>query len=166
MSRATKVLYARALIIAVIVAAAAWGFLAAGGLRARPGYCFGVAIAAALLIVLTQQVVGQYDGQVEDRGEQTVNPQPYADLYFLEYRLSWGSVERARFEQRVRPLLVRVTDERLRQRHGVDYNHEPEKARSIVGENLWQLMTREPSTEGTPPTHREVTALVSAIEQI
>jgi hypothetical protein len=164
--RATRVLLAKAIAIALVVAAIIWAVLALGGLRARPGYCFGVALAVAILVVLVRVVLAPGEA-IPDRADTSGgSQQPYADLYFLEYRLSWGSVERSRFEQRVRPLLIRVADERLRQRHGVDFNTDPGKARGIVGENLWQLMTRETITEGAPPTHREVTALVSAIERI
>jgi hypothetical protein len=164
--KATRVLLAKAIAIALVLATIVWTVLALGGLRARPGYCFGVALAIAILVVLIRAVLAPGEA-IPDRSEGSgTNQTPYADLYFLEYRLSWGSVERSRFEQRVRPLLIRVADERLRQRHGVDFNTDPGKARGIVGEDLWQLMTRETITEGPPPTHRQVTALVSAIERI
>jgi hypothetical protein len=166
MSRATRVLLTKAVVIAVLVAFVAWGFLVLGGLRARPAYCLGIALLVAFVVVAIQLVAAPAEPYTGDREPAATGQQPYADLYFLEYRLSWGSVERGRFEQRVRPLLIRVADERLRQRHGVDFTTDQGKARSIVGENLWQLMTREPITEGDPPTHREVTALVSAIEHI
>jgi len=166
MSRPTAILLGKSIAIALGVAAACWGILALGGLRARPAYCFGVALTVAVVVVavkLTNAPSEPIAGQVGPTGS---GPQPYADLYFLEYRLSWGSVERARFEQRVRPLLIRIADERLRQRHGVDFNADPKQARKIVGEELWQLMTRAPIIEGKPPSHREVTSLVTAVEQI
>ncbi|HEX3811433.1 MAG TPA: hypothetical protein VHX59_01220 [Mycobacteriales bacterium] len=161
-----QVMLIKAVCIALAVAFVAWGFLVLGGLRARPVYCIGLAVAIAVLVVCTQLVLAPGEPYSGEREPTTAGQQPYADLYFLEYRLSWGSVERARFEQRVRPLLVRVADERLRQRHGVDYTTDERKARGIVGEDLWQLMTRESISEGKPPTHREVTALVTAIEHI
>jgi hypothetical protein len=156
----------KSVVIAVAVAAAAWGILGLDGLRVRPLYCFGVALTIALLLVAVRLTIAPGE-PLEQPGESaTSGPQPYADLYFLEYRLSWGSVERSRFEQRVRPLLIRVADERLRQRHGVDFHADPASARTIVGEELWQLMTREPITAGKPPSHREVTSWVAAVEEI
>jgi hypothetical protein len=156
----------KSVVIAVAVAAAAWGILDLDGLRVRPLYCFGVALTIAFLVVAVRLTLGVGEPVAPSAEPTSSGPQPYADLYFLEYRLSWGSVERSRFEQRVRPLLVRVADERLRQRHGVDFHADQAQARTIVGEELWLLMTREPITSGKPPTHREVTSLVAAVERI
>ena len=156
----------KAVVVALVVAAAVWGILDLDGLRVRPLYCFGLALTIAFLVVAVRLTIAPGEPIEPSRESATSGPQPYADLYFLEYRLSWGSVERSRFEQRVRPLLIRVADERLRQRHGVDFHADPASARTIVGEELWHLMTREPITTGKPPSHREVTAWVSAVERI
>lgn len=158
----------KAVLISVAIALAAWAVLNVGGLRARPAFIIGIAVLIAVGGVLFNYMAREAEVFVAvQRPEQLGREQrPYTDLYFLEYRLSWGSVERARYEQRVRPLLVRVTEERLRQRHGIDANDEPEKARAIVGEQLWQLMTGPERLDAPPPSHREVSTLVGAIEAI
>lgn len=161
-----RMMLIKSVVTAVAIAAAIWGALDLDGLRVRPLYCFGVALTIAILVVAVRLTLAPGEPLARSAEPAASGPQPYADLYFLEYRLSWGSVERSRFEQRVRPLLIRVADERLRQRHGIDYHADPGPARTIVGEELWHLMTRDPITTGKAPSHREVTALVSAVERI
>jgi hypothetical protein len=89
-----------------------------------------------------------------------------AELIALEHRLAWGSVDAERFQSRVRPLLVQVTAERLRLRHGVDHTREPDRARSILGDRLWQLMTGPADPSSGPPSQRALRRIVDRIEQI
>lgn len=152
--------------LGVVIGVALWGILDAGGLRARPAYCIGIALAVVALGALVRTVLVQPSVLVDPQPEGAETARPYTDLYFLEYRLSWGSVERARYEQRVRPLLVRLVGERLRQRHGIDPDREPAQARRIVGDQLWQLITAAPDLDAKPPSPREVAALVAEIERI
>jgi hypothetical protein len=163
-----KVQLVKAVVISVIVAVVAWGIFDVGGLRARPAFCIALAVLIGVGGVLVNHLTKEAEIFITPHSDETFAPEqrPYTDLYFLEYRLSWGSVERARFEQRVRPLLTRVIEERLRQRHGVDANQEPEKARRIVGEPLWQLMTAPALMDAPPPSHREVNSWVGEIEKI
>lgn len=103
----------------------------------------------------------------DPRAREESGRNPYADLYFLEYRLSWGSVDRDRYEQRVRPLLRQIAAERLRQRHGADLERDPDRCREIVGDELWILMTGAPARAGSrPPSPREVDSAVRAIERL
>lgn len=157
---------AKAVALGLAIGLALWGVLDASGLRARPAYCIGIALAAVGLGALVRAVLVPPTILGQPQQEMADTARPYTDLYFLEYRLSWGSVERARYEQRVRPLLVRLVGERLRQRHGIDPDREPAQARRIVGDQLWQLITAAPDLEGKPPSPREVAALVEAIERI
>ncbi len=165
-SRPPGVYVAMVLLLGVGVGLAGWLVLSAGGLRARPAYCVGVALVVVGVGALVRACLVPADPAAGLPAEQADAPDPYSDLYFLEYRLSWGSVERQRFEQRVRPLLVRLVDERLRQRHGIDPEREPDRARTIVGEQLWQLRTGTPTPGEKPPTPREVAATVQLIEAI
>jgi len=45
------------------------------------------------------------------------------------------------FARRVRPLLLELTTDRLVHRHGVDPALEPDRARAIIGDRLWSLIT-------------------------
>lgn len=155
--------------IGALAGFALWAVLNIGDYRARPVFCIGIGLALGLALALVRVVS---HAQIEPAPPPTgavdeEAPAPYADLYFIEYRLSWGSVERDRYERRVRPLLVRLATERLLQRHGIDPDREPNRARQIVGEQLWMLMTGPAAPEGSrPPRPREVDELVQAIEQI
>lgn len=155
-----------AVIVGVVVGVVAWGVLSAGGLRARPAYCIGLALAVAVLVALVRAISARDEIAPAAPDQTGEGSHPYSDMYFVEYRLSWGSVERTRFERRVRPLFVRLATERLRQRHAVDPDSEPDKARGIVGEQLWALMTGPETPEGKVPGPEQVAELVSAIEAI
>jgi hypothetical protein len=85
-------------------------------------------------------------------------------LSILEHRLSWGSFDAERYEARLRPRLRALAEERLQRRHGVDPARQPDLARQIVGEDLWQLMTGPAVT--APPDRRRLTRLVDALEAI
>jgi hypothetical protein len=84
-------------------------------------------------------------------------------LTSLESRLSWGSNDPDRFRERVRPELVGLATDLLRTRRGVDPRTQPEHARRILGEPLWQLMTGSPTRS---PSRTELSRLVQALERI
>jgi len=64
---------------------------------------------------------------------------------------------------RVRPELVTLAADLLRTRRGIDLDTEPDLARSILGEPLWQLITRTPTRS---PNRAELARLVDALERI
>jgi hypothetical protein len=144
--------------------AAGWGLIAVASYRIPLGFCLavGLAVAASWRLVAAVRLEPEPSAPGQD------NPEPetggFPELYLLEHRLSWGSVDPERFELRVRPQLVRLTEERLRQRHGVDPWREPDRARGIVGEPLWLLMTGPPTQRA--PSPGQVADLVSQLERI
>jgi hypothetical protein len=151
--------------IGLVVVGVAWIV----GFRASFVLCVGLGIGFGLMSFFVEILQRQVRHVRPERQQlrEAAASNPYSDLYFLEYRLSWGSVERDRYEQRVRPLLRQLALERLRQRHGIDPNRDPERCREIVGEQLWQLMTGPPAKDGARPPHpREVDQVVTSIERI
>ena len=153
---------------------AAAGLLTAGGLRVRPLFCVGVALTLTLVAGLVRLSWAPPSGVGVSGGLPPEEKRPYPDLYFLESRLSGASAERARYERRLRPLFVRLITERLRQEHGVDPVSAPDKARDIVGEDLWQLMTgapaptdpapTDPAPANTAPSRHQMEAIITRIE--
>ena len=103
-------------------------------------------------------------GRAGARARPPVPDDGLIELTALEHRLSWGSVDADRFRERVRPLLVDLTLERLRARHGVDPATQPEVSRRILGEPLWQMVTGPPPSRG--PSRPELDRLVEAMERI
>jgi hypothetical protein len=75
---------------------------------------------------------------------------PFADVSRLEDRLAWGGSDLDHFNSAVRPVLVRLADERL-QRHGVTRQSHPESARQLLGEQLWRLAD-DPAPASTAST--------------
>ena|SRR5215475_6839739 len=144
--------------------AAAWALFVIASYRARLEFCLAVGLALAATWRLVAAT--RHDPDPPPPGPADPEPEPgrFPELYVLEHRLSWGSVDAERFEERVRPQLVRLADGRLRQRHGVDRWREPDRARGIVGEPLWLLMTGSRPTR--PPSPRQLADLVAQLERI
>jgi hypothetical protein len=132
--------------------------------RARIGFCVAVGVA----VIATWRLLVAAVPPVDLAAAVVAEPEPAANTFdnlsMLEHRLSWGSVDLERYEARVRPQLIRLAAERLRQHHGVDLVGQPEVARRIVGEPLWQLMTGAPSP--APPTQSRLADLLAQIERI
>ncbi len=63
----------------------------------------------------------------------------------LDAEWSWGGVE-----FRLRPILRRIAEARLTERHQVDLETDPAAARRILGEELWALIGPEPVAGHVP----------------
>jgi hypothetical protein len=144
---------------------AVWTFLYFAAKSASFAFCLVLSMVVAIAVAILHAIRRPAPPPLDDEPNVESSP-PNEDLYFLEYRLSWGTVERSRFEQRVRPLLTRLAEERLVQRHGIDRHREPERARVVVGEQLWVLMTGPADSEAKPPSSRQVSQWVDRIEAI
>lgn len=153
----------RVLLGAAVAGGALWLLFFAASYRARLDLCAaaGLAVAACwrLVAAVSPPVPGAFD----------LPPRPAPDdglieLTSLEHRLSWGSVDPDRFRERVRPVLVELALERLRSRHGVDPATQPEDARRILGESLWQMVTGPAPSRC--PTRPELSRLVDELERI
>jgi len=90
----------------------------------------------------------------------------FVRLRHLERRLERASKDVADFDWNLRPLLARLAAERLEHRHGIRIRTEPEKARQIVGEQLWQILTTSPQAMVGPTGPDRVRELVAAISRI
>jgi hypothetical protein len=80
-------------------------------------------------------------------------------------RLAWVRLQndRGQFARTVQPKLVGIIDERLRQRHGVLRSADPARARALLGEPLWTLVT-VPATNNLSP--RELAGLIALMEAL
>jgi hypothetical protein len=144
--------------------AGAYGVLRLASYRAQLWLCLtiGLVLVAGWRLLLAAMPPGDLaDAFMRAEAEPGGG---FDSLSALEHRLSWGSVDVERYEARVRPQLARLAAERLRQRHGVDFVSQPEVARRMVGEPLWQLMTGPPNP--APPNRSRLDELLTAIERI
>jgi hypothetical protein len=80
-----------------------------------------------------------------------------------EMRLEWSGVERQRFMKRMPHLIGEIVEERLRQRHGVTFEHARATARRLCGPELWAFLT-EPMTR--IPTPRQFAVIVKQMEEL
>ncbi len=77
-------------------------------------------------------------------------------------RLEWGVTHPARFGNTTLPRLGELVDERLRQRHGITRTTDPDRARALLGENLWALL----APRSDVPTQRELLAALQDLERL
>jgi hypothetical protein len=80
-----------------------------------------------------------------------------------ENRLAWADREPDRFVRSPQPKLAQIVDERLRQRHGFTATSDPKRARALLGDPLWTLLTKPPKRTPHP---RDLTAIVSHLEKL
>jgi hypothetical protein len=132
------------------------------GYKAELDLCIVVGVAVGLTWRLSRLVVPPQEPPVEPPGEERVDDaEPL--LTSLESRLSWGAADPDRFRERLRPELVGLATDLLRTRRGVDPRTQPEHARTILGDPLWQLMTGRLERS---PSRAELARMVEALERI
>lgn len=78
-------------------------------------------------------------------------------------RLTYAVVATRHYDNGVRPVLADLATDRLRRHHGIDTTAEPERAREVMGEDLWQaLMLDRPQ----PPTTADLDRWLTTLEQL
>jgi hypothetical protein len=82
---------------------------------------------------------------------------------FLATWLQESHRDPATFERRIRPLLADLTNDRLVHRHGIDPVAEPDRARAVAGDQLWQLIT---GTAARTASYAEIDQAVQTIEKL
>jgi hypothetical protein len=132
----------------------------------NPAYVAGVVVAAAALLLLSASVRTGLEPLPEVGVDEVPTPAAYRELISLEERMSWGAVDRHRFDERVRPLLLRVATERIRQQYGVVLADQPGQAREIMGEELWTFLTSPPDPAGKPVSRRQLASVVAGMEKL
>jgi hypothetical protein len=80
-------------------------------------------------------------------------------------RLAWlhSRTDPRQFVRNVQPRLVQIIDERLRLRHGITLDADPERARELLGGPLWTFVS---SPVPKNPTPRELATLVKHMEEL
>lgn len=80
-----------------------------------------------------------------------------------EARLEWCHADASAFNRKIVPALAEIVDERLRQRHGITRSSDPQRARALVGEPLWNFLS---APVRRPPGPRELANLIAWMERI
>jgi hypothetical protein len=156
--------YAAAGVIAGVVAWAAFSHSGTGSVR--PWLVVTVCVTGALVIGTLATLWRIY--QPPSAPARTPAPRMRTDresggLQRVERAIEGGLSDVQRFNERVRPWLVRLAEHRLRRKHAIDPRVHPDAARTLLGDSLWQIM-RAPMT--TPPTRQQLAEWVSRIEAL
>ena len=128
------------------------GVFAAAGMAPRPLWFVATALAIGfgslairliMLQVLETSWPARHDEQLAAlRTRSNDNRTQFIATWLQESnrerRAGEGSLA---FVRRIQPLLLELTTDRLVHRHGIDPNLEPDRARAIVGDQLWNLIT-------------------------
>jgi len=173
----------------VAVALAALGALAAGLLVAGP---FGLVVVAECLAALAVVLaLARTPGAVRERGgpwaaawtragwarigprrgpPAVVRTADFPTYAKISSDLGWAQVSLWHYDHGIGPLLHRLLESALAERHRVDLTTDPQRARSLVGEDIWPLVdpARPPSFDSKAPGMelRTLTRIVDRLERL
>lgn len=136
------------------------------GHSVRPWLTCALTVTAVLLVVALYESAHRVFG-----AEPAVRPAPQPEVLTDRKRGGLDAtvrmVERGMSDQdrfaTLRTRIVRLTDDRLQQTHGVDVHFEPERARALLGDGLVDLV------EGTPrrlPRRADLEEWLTRLEQL
>jgi hypothetical protein len=74
------------------------------------------------------------------RRRPTVQPSEFPTFLKISSDLSWAAVSRWHYDHGTRPLLTRVMQAALADRHQLDLAADPQRARQLMGDDLWPFL--------------------------
>jgi hypothetical protein len=89
-------------------------------------------------------------------------PEYFLRLRQLERRLDTASKDVAEFDWSVRPLLAGLITDRLNYKHGINIDAQPDQARALMGDQLWQII----SSQSGRATRRDPAWLTEVVRRI
>jgi hypothetical protein len=93
--------------------------------------------------------------------------EPYPTFQQVSEQLSWAEVSPRHYDMVTRPLLVRLMASRLSEHHGIDLHRSPDRARAIVGDELWWWLDPARPVEGSSqPPGVDVATLTRLVERL
>jgi hypothetical protein len=140
--------------------------LAAGGMRPRPAWFIAAAVCAAIVAAGIRVIAAAaaHTDWIELR------PVTWSRGYnsdtrvrMLGSQLRQSTKDPYAFRRLVQPALAAVVTSRLHRRHGIDPRYDPDTARALAGEWLWDLVT---TTEPRTPSPEEIARAVEAVEKL
>ena len=162
------VLTALALVAAVLLAE---GYLAAG----PAGFVIAGTVLALVAILFARAMMPRGDQRPPSAVRKDHRPGESSEADFPVYRkitsdLSWADASPRHYDYGLRPRLAGLLDARLAQRYGLDAAAQPERARELVGAELWPLldMSRPPSNDSRAPgvSMATVDRIVTRLEEL
>jgi hypothetical protein len=150
------------------------GAFAAAGMAPRPLWFVATALALGLGSLAVRLVAPQVleTGWPARHDEKLAASRARSNDNRTQFIATWlqeSSRERRAgegsqtFVRRVRPLLLELTRDRLVERHGVNPDLEPDRARALAGDYLWNLVT---SDEKRTASLDEIEYAINTIENL
>jgi hypothetical protein len=138
--------------ITVLVSLLLVGVFGAAGMSPRPLWFVATALAIgfgslAIRLLMPQVLETNWPGRHDEklaslRTRNNDNRTQFIATWLLEAGRERRAGEGSRtFVRRIQPLLLELTTDRLVRRHGIDPVREPDRARAITGDQLWDLIT-------------------------
>lgn len=135
-----------------------------------------VVLAAALVLVALVRHSHEHSGQKPTRHfeqalrrRKAVTSQP-EELLRMDREIVLGAADADHAHRQLLPLLRTVAAARLAGRHGVELERRPETARSLLGEDVWELLRPdrpEPEDRHGPGIPRErIAAVIERVEAL
>jgi hypothetical protein len=93
-------------------------------------------------------------------------PPPIAELERIHRLVVLGGANEFDLHYRLRPLLRELTGVRLYGRHGVDLDRDPERARQLLGDELWELVSPEREVRRRTAPGLPVAELAGHVERL
>jgi hypothetical protein len=122
-------------------------------------------VCLVLLQVFRASIAEPPPPELADQSSASM-PEYFLRLRQLERRLERACHDASDYEWTVRPMLAQLAAERLHFKHGVSVHRESARAREVLGEQLWQIMTIAPEGSDRPVTPSRLHELVQAISRI
>ena len=105
-----------------------------------------------------------------DAAPAAVQPSDFPAYAKISSDLGWAPVSQWHYDHGLRPLLSRLFESVLAERHRIDLTADPERARNVVGDDVWPLIdpSRPPSFDSRAPGTdvRTLTRIVDRLEEL
>lgn len=173
MHRSARITPARLLLggtgVGALAGVVVWLALVSADGSVRPWLVVALAVTGCVLAAMTVLLVERVSddaGQVRTREPSKTHARTDRErggLEGYERRIARAMEDVGRFNDVLRPQLRALAEGRLRSKLGVDSRTDPNRARALLGDNLWQLMT---TPVQSIPTHQELDDWVRAIEAL
>jgi len=112
---------------------------------------FGMIGLSAAIVIAANLLAKVREPAPEEVGETSLDEpvlgRPFGRFQALRELVRGTAVAGDQFEVALHPLIVEIADFRLARRHGVDREHQPARARALLGEQLWNFVNEPPSTD-------------------
>lgn len=137
--------------------------LSATGHPLRPAWFVAVALAAAAISLAWRELGKRV---IETRWQQRATEVPRwrsseSRVQFMSTWVQEATRKPEVYQRRIRPMLATIVASRLRHAHGIDVDFEPDAARAVTGEWLWEMVT---GSQDRVLTYGELTRLVDEVE--